>query len=508
MVLSSSLQNSIRGNSIFSNNGLGIDLGADGVTANDANDADAGANDLQNFPVLTSVTRGGNTTTINGSLKSTPNTTFQIDFYSSAALDPSGNGEGALFFGTTPVTTNGNGDATINVTLPVPLETGRVITATASDPNGNTSEFSAGDITSAAGAVQFSVSSIQVIEDLGLLNLTVLRECGSAGTLAIDFATIDGTAIAGQDYTATSGTLIFNDGETSKTIPIPILDDAVTEPDETFTVALRNAPGLETLGAPNTVVVTIQDRNTIPIISQNAPSVPEGNTGTVTEALFTFTLSAATGRSVSANYATQNSSAFGSPSCSNSGTDYESISGMISFSPGNTSVTIPVKICGDNSAEANEIFRLILSSPVNAIVESPQPNGRILDDDQLELLNNASGPGVDQAAALDSVLMLRDPFRVVVPEWFTIGPDRNTRVMFFVRGLQLNPGEFPSSVQVLLSSNSEFFPVRAEDVRAVPNTDFAQVVIKLPNDLAPGTYTVAVIAHFKTSNTGSIRIAP
>jgi hypothetical protein len=181
---------------------------------------------------------------------------------------------------------------------------------------------------------------------------------------------------------------------------------------------------------------------------------------------------------------------------------------MISFSPGNTSVTIPVKICGDNSAEANEIFRLILSSPVNAIVESPQPNGRILDDDQLEILHDESGPGVDQAAALDSVLMLRDPFRVVVPDWFTIGPDRSTRVMFFVRGLQLNPGESSSSVTVGLISNSQSFAVSAQDVRAVPNTDFAQVVIKLQPDMAPGTYTVAVIAHFKTSNTGTIRIAP
>ena len=503
-----SSQNSIRGNSIFSNDGLGIDLGANGVTANDATDADVGANNLQNFPVLTSVMSSGNSTTILGSLKSTPNTTFQIDFYSSAALDPSGNGEGALFFGTTPVTTNSNGDATINVTLPVPLATGRVITATATDPNGNTSEFSAGDITSAAGTLQFSVSSIQVIEDLGLLNLTVVRKGGSAGTLTIDYATTDGTATAGQDYTATSGTLTFNSGETSKNIQIPILDDAVTEPDETFTVALRNAPNLETLVAPSTVVVTIQDRNTIPIISQNAPSVVEGNTGTVTEGLFTFTLSAATGRAVSANYATQNSSAFGSPSCSNPGTDYETISGTISFSPGNTSITIPVKICGDNSAEANEIFRLNLSSPVNAIVESPQPIGRILDDDQLELLHDESGPGVDQAAALDSVLMLRDPFRVVVPEWFTIGPDRSTRVMFFVRGLQLNPGEFSSSVTVGLSSNSQFFAVSAEDVRAVPNADFTQVVIKLPGDMAAGTYTVFVVSHFKTSNTGTIRIAP
>ena len=113
----------------------------DGVTANDADDSDTGANNLQNFPVLTSVTSSGNSTTIQGSLNSTPNTTFQIDFYSSAALDPSGNGEGALFFNTTSVTTDGNGDATINVTFPMALEAGRVVTATATDPMGTHRSF-------------------------------------------------------------------------------------------------------------------------------------------------------------------------------------------------------------------------------------------------------------------------------------------------------------------------------------------------------------------------------
>src|SRR6185503_19370571 len=182
MVFSRSFQNSIRGNSIFSNEGLGIDLGDEiGVTANDAGDPDVGANNLQNFPVLTSMMSTGNSTTIQGSLNSTPNTTFQIDFYSSLALDPSVHGEGARFFNTTSVTTNSNGNATINVTIPVPLETGRVVTATATDPAGNTSEFSAGDVTSATGNAQFSVSSIRVIEDLGLATITVLRKGGTAG---------------------------------------------------------------------------------------------------------------------------------------------------------------------------------------------------------------------------------------------------------------------------------------------------------------------------------------
>jgi hypothetical protein len=131
---------SILGNSIFSNGGLGIDLGGDGVTPNDDCDADTGPNNLQNFPTLTSASSGGGSTTVQGSLNSTTSTAFRIEFFSSAACDSSGNGEGQTFLGFAMVTTNGTCTADINATLPVAA--GAVVTATATDPNGNTSEFS------------------------------------------------------------------------------------------------------------------------------------------------------------------------------------------------------------------------------------------------------------------------------------------------------------------------------------------------------------------------------
>jgi parallel beta-helix repeat protein len=502
--------NLIRGNSIFSNGELGIALSSPfGVTPNDPADTDIGSNNLQNFPVITSALSVGSSTMIQGSLNSTPNTTFQIDFYSNAALDPSGYGEGALFIGTTPVTTDQNGDATINVTLPIALGIGRAVTATATDPNGNTSEFSAGDVTSLAGNVQFSMASIRVIEDVGLLTVTVLRKGGSAGTLTIDYGTVDGTATAGQDYTGTSGTLVFNAGETSKSFQIPILDDEVSEPDEKFTVTFRNPPSLEAVGAPSSLVVTVQDRATVPVILQNFVSVAEGNVGSSAEALFSFTLSAATGKSVSADYATSDLSARGGSSCGDQGTDYETTSGTISFQPGDTSsVTIPIKICGDTSAEGSEDFRVNFSNLVNA---TPDPNpyhgiATIVDDDKLELLLEEDGPINYQAAALDAVLFLRDPFRVTMPEWFPTGPDHNTRVMFFVRGLQLDPGEVPSAVVVYFGANFQSIGVPAEDVRPVPNVDFVQVVVRLPDNLPENVYSVHITVHNKSSNSGQIRI--
>ena len=139
--------NAIRGNTITANGTtaqqLGIDLiGADGVDANDAGDADSGPNNLQNFPVLSSaITTGGNTT-ITGTLNSTPNTTFVIDFFSNPACDASGNGEGQTYLGLTSVTTDAVGNGNISATINGVNLVGLFVTATATDPVNNTSEFS------------------------------------------------------------------------------------------------------------------------------------------------------------------------------------------------------------------------------------------------------------------------------------------------------------------------------------------------------------------------------
>ncbi|HET6974899.1 MAG TPA: SBBP repeat-containing protein [Pyrinomonadaceae bacterium] len=498
--------NTIRGNSIFSNNGLGIDLGANGVTANDSNDQDTGPNNLQNFPVVTLVTSTSNSTTIQGTLQSLPNTTFQVDLYSSAAVDPSGNGEGAQFMGSTAVNTDNNGNGTFNVTLPVALAAGRVVTATATDPNGNTSEFSAADSATTNGSVQFTVNSIQVIEDLGVLSVTVQRTGGTTGSLSVDYATSDGTAIAGQDYTAVSGTLNFGHGETSKTIQIPILDDGTTEQDEKFTLALRNPSTLEALGSPSTLDITLQDRSTTPALFVNDVSVVEGNSGS-TNAVFTVSLTAATGRAVSVDFGTGISNVFGGKTCGTPGVDFENASGTLSFSPGTTSIAVAVKVCGDTNAEANEIIRLVLLNATGATLFFNQGTGTIVNDDALILVLEENGPTPTQAAAIDDLLALRDPFRVVgIPDWFPAGPDKNTRVALYARNLQLNPGEAPSAVIVTVVAGVNQFNVAAQDVREIPNSDLTQVVFRLPNNLVAGTAVVSIRAHTLVSNTGTIRI--
>ena len=144
--------NSIYENSIFSNGGLGIDLDSNGITPNDAGDADPGANLLQNFPVLTSAVAGGGTTVVQGTLNSTATTTFRLEFFSNAACDASGNGEGRTFIGAASVTTNASGNAAINVSLPA-VAAGQAITSTATPVSNNTSEFSACQVVTAGTPV-------------------------------------------------------------------------------------------------------------------------------------------------------------------------------------------------------------------------------------------------------------------------------------------------------------------------------------------------------------------
>ena len=134
----------IRGNRFFDNRPLGIDLNSDGITPNDPGDGDTGGNNLQNFPMITSVVPGASTTHIEGLLNSTATTGYVIDLYSDLVCQdrPHDYLEGETFLGSVGVLTNGFGNAVFSTDVPFVLQAGQPVTATATDPNGNTSEFS------------------------------------------------------------------------------------------------------------------------------------------------------------------------------------------------------------------------------------------------------------------------------------------------------------------------------------------------------------------------------
>jgi hypothetical protein len=167
----------------------------------------------------------------------------------------------------------------------------------------------------------------------------------------------------------------------------------------------------------------------------------------------------------------------------------------------------------DNISEGNEDFTITLSNPTGASLGSISTATVTITDNEappvpIHLILDESGPALKQAAAIDSLLFLRDPFPVVnAANLLNQSQDPNTRVIVFVTSLQLAQGEAASSVTVSLTdSNNQIYEIGAEDVRSVPGFIFTQVIFRLPDNLAPGTATIKVKAHGQESNAGTIRI--
>ena len=137
------IANTVSGNWIFDNEGLGIDLYLEGEVANDFNDPDTGSNQLQNYPVLDSATAAFGSTQVQGSLNSTPSSVFRLEFFASPPWDAKGRAEGQLFLGSATVMTQPDGNVAFSASLPSLAPSNTVVTATATDAWGNTSEFSA-----------------------------------------------------------------------------------------------------------------------------------------------------------------------------------------------------------------------------------------------------------------------------------------------------------------------------------------------------------------------------
>ena len=140
VVITSGTGDAILGNSIYDNAVIGIVLGG-GQSSNAPGGPHSGPNDLQNYPVITAATTSGGTTEIQGTLNSTANLAFRIEFFANDIADPSGYGQGRLYLGFATVTTNADGNANFDALVPAAPALSPFISATATDPAGNTSEF-------------------------------------------------------------------------------------------------------------------------------------------------------------------------------------------------------------------------------------------------------------------------------------------------------------------------------------------------------------------------------
>jgi hypothetical protein len=343
-------------NNRFEKNHQAIQLaGSDssGPLPNDPGDGDVGGNNLQNYPVLTSASSVGGTSTIQGSLDSAPNRQFTIELYLSPSCNASGYGEGNERLDGFSVTTNAEGMATFTRTLQRSLPLGQVITSTATSTLEGTSEFSKCTVVEGAGRFVFDPSSINVAEGAGGV-ATVRRTDGAIGAASVQYATANGIAAAGSDYTATNGTLLFADGETSKTVPFQTKADDIYEGPETFTIKLTNATGAS-LGNPSAATVNITDAQPAPTLTVvGSTGHAEGNSG-LTNFKFVLKLSHASALTENVSYETQAGTA--TPDV-----DYLPISGTLTFAPGEVEKNVNIQVIGDSVYEPEEDFFFLWSS--------------------------------------------------------------------------------------------------------------------------------------------------
>ncbi|TCM12143.1 Calx-beta domain-containing protein [Novosphingobium sp. PhB165] len=240
-----------------------------------------------------------------------------------------------------------------------------VATAVSYDNAGNRSSYGVQNAPAKPGV---SISDASATEG-GTLVFTVSLSAPSGGPVIVAYSAASGTATVGSDFAANSGRLTFAPGETSKTISVATVDDALIEGNETFTVNLSEASGGTISRASGTGTIVDNDFVQVTFAVANAAAVDEGS-----PLIFTVTKSNVTTATTSVSYATANGSAA-------AGSDYVATSGTLTFGPGEYSKTVSVATIDDTSYEADETVLLNLNNPTGGTISVAQASGTIKAND-------------------------------------------------------------------------------------------------------------------------------
>ncbi|MBO0698169.1 MAG: hypothetical protein J2P46_07230, partial [Zavarzinella sp.] len=307
--------------------------------------------------------------------------------FASPVPDASGYGEGTRPIGTELVTTDATGHAAFQANLAT-TPAGQWVTATASLENDDevpvaTSEYSSAiRITSpVVPTIELTAAQYEVTEGQPVAVLTVRRTGDLLNFAAVDFTTVDGTAVSPTiragllrpaDYTTTSGRLTFRPRANTATIRVPIRDDALIEPDETFRVVLSNPSAGMVLGDNSSADVVIHDND--PSVSFTAAS-SQRKEGVPGRMPIEVRLNAVSSQTVTVNFAAVAGTA-------TPGVDFTPTSGTLTFRPGETRKVINFAVIDDSRHEDDETATFELSSPTNAFLGSQvRHKVKIIDDD-------------------------------------------------------------------------------------------------------------------------------
>ncbi len=235
--------------------------------------------------------------------------------------------------------------------------------------------------------------------DTATLSYTVTLAGDTTQEVTVDYADAGlaggGTATSGADYdTITGGTLTFTPGATTQTIAVTVRGDAIDEPDEETVIVMLSNPDNATI-ATDTGTGTITDNDPEPTLAIDSPNMFEGDDGDTATLRYTVTLSGATARTVTVQYADAGTTGGGTAT---SGADYEALTaGTLTFAPGGaTALNIDVTVRGDVDDEGDrETVVVRLSGEVNATITTSDGIGTITDDDDPPALA-INAPSVDE----------------------------------------------------------------------------------------------------------------
>jgi hypothetical protein len=205
------------------------------------------------------------------------------------------------------------------------------------------------------------------------VTFTVSLSNASEIPLSVAYQTVDGSAVAGLDYTPVSGVLAFAEDETVKTVTVMVSPDALHEFNEGFALKFSNPVAVVMPKDTDTAPAQIEDDDAAPNVDVTDVSVVEGNDG-VTKAVFTVTMTSVSGKGEMVKYATSNGTAL-------AGVDYEATSGYLVFEPGVNTATVSVAVMGDKEPEQLESFFLNLVAASDATIARLQGVATIVDDD-------------------------------------------------------------------------------------------------------------------------------
>jgi glucose/arabinose dehydrogenase len=360
------------------------------------------------------------------------------------------------------------------------------------------------------GTLRWTSSQYWVSELSSKVLLTVFRSGGAAGNVTVDYVIASGTATAGADFTGPGGgplggTLTFPANVMSRTLAIPVLSHDGAEPDETLTVTLQNAQGGATVDSPGVATVTIidNDRTGTVQFAQTTVTVPEY----AASATLTVFRTGSTSLAASVPYQITGKTAAVDPATS--------LSGTVSFQPGQGSVPLVIHLVDDSSVDPGATLAVTLAPPVSGNLGLGTPKAatvKLVDDEGTVQFAGATFT-VSEGTGAATITLTRtggtarpttvhfatgDPGDSASPSTAAVACSAGADYRPIVDGsLTFNPGE---------TSRTFIVPLCGDDVVETPNPETLTLrLLSVSPPATPGAQSTAVLRIQENDAGGALR---